>query len=72
MNYICKKYFPMIHIEVNRRNGDFGFEAADEHGHTVQMDTSPETGGQVLEDAAELISFPSLKNNANRSKVSEY
>jgi putative redox protein len=46
MNYICKKYFPMIHIEVNRRNGDFGFEAADEHGHTVQMDTSPETGGQ--------------------------
>jgi putative redox protein len=36
----------MIHIEVNRVNGDFGFEAADEHGHTVSLDTSPETGGQ--------------------------
>jgi putative redox protein len=36
----------MIHIEVNRVNGDFGFEAADEQGHTVSLDTSPETGGQ--------------------------
>jgi putative redox protein len=36
----------MVHIEVNRVNGDFGFEASDEHGHSVQMDTSPETGGQ--------------------------
>jgi putative redox protein len=36
----------MIQIEVNRVNGDFGFEASDQHGHTVQLDTSPETGGQ--------------------------
>ncbi len=36
----------MIHIEVNRVNGDFGFEAEDEHGHTVTLDTSPETGGR--------------------------
>jgi putative redox protein len=36
----------MIQIEVNRVNGDFGFEASDEYGHTVQLDTSPETGGQ--------------------------
>jgi putative redox protein len=46
MNYICKKSFFMIHIEVNRVNGDFGFEASDDYGHTVQLDTSPETGGQ--------------------------
>jgi len=36
----------MIHIEVNRRNGDYGFEASDAYGHTVRLDTSPETGGQ--------------------------
>jgi len=36
----------MIHIEVNRRNGDYGFEANDAYGHTVRLDTSPETGGQ--------------------------
>ena len=36
----------MVHIELNRANGDFGFEAFDEHGHSVRMDTSPETGGQ--------------------------
>ncbi|MBS1949295.1 MAG: OsmC family protein [Bacteroidetes bacterium] len=35
----------MIHIEVNRVNGDFGFEAKDANGHVVRMDTSPETGG---------------------------
>jgi putative redox protein len=35
----------MIHIEVNRVNGDFGFEASDSDGHTVSLDTSPETGG---------------------------
>jgi putative redox protein len=36
----------MIQIEVNQVNGDFGFEATDEYGHAVQLDTSPETGGQ--------------------------
>ncbi len=36
----------MIHIEVNRVHGDFGFEAADSNGHTVTLDTSPETGGE--------------------------
>src|SRR5580765_678934 len=35
----------MIHIEVNRTHGDYGFEAADAYGHTVRLDTSPETGG---------------------------
>lgn len=41
-----QKTFFMIHIEVNRVNGDFGFEAKDAYGHAVQLDTSPETGGQ--------------------------
>jgi putative redox protein len=35
----------MIHIEVNRVHGDYGFEATDANGHTVRLDTSPETGG---------------------------
>jgi putative redox protein len=35
----------MIHIEVNRKHGDYGFEASDANGHTVRLDTSPETGG---------------------------
>ena len=35
----------MIHIEVNRVHGDFGFEATDTLGHAVSLDTSPETGG---------------------------
>jgi putative redox protein len=33
-------------IELNRVNGDFGFEAKDENGHIVKMDSSPENGGQ--------------------------
>jgi putative redox protein len=36
----------MIHIEVNRVNGDYGFEAKDAAGHVARMDTSPETGGE--------------------------
>ena len=32
-------------IVMHRVKGDFGFEAKDMHGHTVQMDTSDETGG---------------------------
>ncbi|MDR3714910.1 MAG: OsmC family protein [Puia sp.] len=35
----------MIKIEINRVDGDFGFEAKDSNGHTVHMDSSPETGG---------------------------
>ena len=35
----------MIHIEVNRVHGDYGFEAKDSSGHIARMDTSPETGG---------------------------
>ena len=35
----------MINIEVNRVHGDFGFEAKDAYGHSVLIDTSPETGG---------------------------
>ncbi|MEO6720446.1 MAG: OsmC family protein [Ferruginibacter sp.] len=35
----------MIEINVNRKEGDFGFEAIDVNGHTVKMDTSPESGG---------------------------
>ena len=35
----------MIHIEVSRVHGDYGFEARDANGHIAHMDTSPETGG---------------------------
>jgi putative redox protein len=35
----------MIQIELNRVNGDCGFEARDTAGHTARMDSSPETGG---------------------------
>jgi putative redox protein len=35
----------MMKIEVDRVSGDFGFEAKDAHGHSVKIDTSPETGG---------------------------
>ena len=35
----------MIEINVNRVEGDCGFEATDAKGHTIKMDTSPETGG---------------------------
>ena len=33
-------------IELNRVQNDYGFEARDENGHLVKMDTSPESGGQ--------------------------
>ena len=36
----------MIKVEVDRVNGEFGFEAKDANGHTVRIDTSPETGGE--------------------------
>jgi putative redox protein len=36
----------MIHVEVNRVSNDYGFEGRDASGHTVKMDSSPESGGQ--------------------------
>ncbi len=33
-------------IELNKVQNDYGFEAKDENGHVVKMDTSPESGGQ--------------------------
>ncbi|EHQ28634.1 OsmC family protein [Mucilaginibacter paludis] len=36
----------MATIEISRLSGDFGFEAKDENGHSVLMDSSPESGGQ--------------------------
>ena len=35
----------MITVEINRKDGDFGFEAKDANGHIVRLDTSDETGG---------------------------
>ncbi|MVN91853.1 OsmC family protein [Mucilaginibacter aquatilis] len=36
----------MPQIELVRVSGDYGFEAKDEYGHSVKMDSSPESGGQ--------------------------
>jgi putative redox protein len=36
----------MVKVELERVNGAFGFEAKDAGGHTVKIDTSPETGGE--------------------------
>src|SRR3954469_7518593 len=33
-------------IKLERVHGDFGFAASDENGHTVNMDSSPESGGE--------------------------
>lgn len=33
-------------IQLSRVHGDFGFEASDENGHSIKMDSSPESGGQ--------------------------
>src|SRR5437868_12936805 len=35
----------MAKIELSRVSGDYGFEATDEYGHTIKMDSSPESGG---------------------------
>ncbi len=35
----------MPKIELTRVQNDFGFEAKDENGHIVKMDSSPESGG---------------------------
>ncbi len=44
MNYICKNLF-MVHVEISRVAGEYGFEGVDAFGHTVRMDTSTESGG---------------------------
>ncbi|HEX4851687.1 MAG TPA: OsmC family protein, partial [Puia sp.] len=36
----------MIHVEVARKHGEYGFEAADMNGHKVRLDTSPDSGGE--------------------------
>ncbi|RFZ94276.1 OsmC family peroxiredoxin [Mucilaginibacter conchicola] len=36
----------MATIKLSRVSGDFGFEATDEYGHSVKMDSSPESGGK--------------------------
>jgi len=35
----------MPKIELVRLSGDYGFEATDENGHSVKMDTNPQSGG---------------------------
>jgi len=35
----------MPKIELARVSGDYGFEATDEYGHIIKMDSSPESGG---------------------------
>ena len=35
----------MIKIELERVEGDYGFEAKDANGHIVRLDTSPDNGG---------------------------
>src|SRR5437763_7791709 len=32
-------------IKLSREHGDFGFVATDENGHSIKMDSSPESGG---------------------------
>jgi putative redox protein len=44
MNYLCKNLF-MVHVEIRRVSNDYGFEGKDATGHTVKMDSSPESGG---------------------------
>ena len=35
----------MIEINLERKEGDFGFEATDANGHTMRLDSNPESGG---------------------------
>jgi putative redox protein len=44
MNYLCKNLF-MVHVDIIRVSHDYGFEGRDSSGHTVKMDSSPESGG---------------------------
>ncbi len=36
----------MPKIELARVNGDYGFNATDENGHVIKMDTNPNNGGE--------------------------
>ena len=36
----------MVEVNLQRVQGDFGFEATDANGHMVRMDSSVETGGE--------------------------
>ena len=36
----------MPKIELARVNGDYGFDAKDENGHVIKMDTNPNNGGE--------------------------
>lgn len=38
----------MTRIQLKRISGNYGFEASDATGHTVRMDSNPESGGQDL------------------------
>jgi putative redox protein len=44
--FIFVKIFKMVEINLQRKDGDFGFEATDANGHVVRLDTSEETGGK--------------------------
>ena len=33
-------------IQLTRVHGDFGFDISDQNGHTIKIDSSPESGGQ--------------------------
>lgn len=35
----------MIEINLERKEGDFGFEATDAYGHSMRLDSNPELGG---------------------------
>ena len=35
----------MVHVEITRVSGEYGFEGVDAAGHKVRMDTSDESGG---------------------------
>jgi putative redox protein len=36
----------MATIQLTREHGDFGFVATDQSGHSIKMDSSPESGGE--------------------------
>jgi len=36
----------MPEIKLSRVSGDYGFEASDENGHLIKMDSNPASGGQ--------------------------
>jgi len=36
----------MPKIELSRVSGDYGFDATDEYGHIIKMDSNPQSGGE--------------------------